>query len=166
MKIFTFTVLMFVTLIAGDYENGLQAIKNNDYKTALKYWLPHAQQGNSSYQFNIGLLYDNLKDYDNAIKWYTKAALQKHTGACNNLGLIYLYIKKDYIFAFNLFTIAANNGNQDSQVSLGYMYDNGLGINMNKIEAYKWWMIAAKEGNSLAQKNLDILCNNSPWACK
>ena len=37
---------------------------------------------------------------------------------------------------------------------------------MNKIEAFNWWMKAAKRGHVDAQKNLDILCKESPWACK
>lgn len=149
-----------------DYEKGLYATKKNDYDTALKYWLPHAQDGNKKYQFNVGRLYESMKDYDNAIKWYTKSANQGRIDAYNNLGLIYAKIKKDYNLAFNSFNKAAQEGDSDSQVSLGYMYDNGLGINENKIKAYEWWLKAAKQGHATAQKNLEILCKNSPWACK
>ena len=36
----------------------------------------------------------------------------------------------------------------------------------NKLNAYKYWMKAAKLGDIQSQKNLDIMCKQSPWACK
>jgi tetratricopeptide (TPR) repeat protein len=53
-----------------------------------------------------------------------------------------------------------------AHLNLGISYYFGQGVNINKINAYKHWKIAAKQGNSQAQKNLDILCRESPWACK
>lgn len=50
--------------------------------------------------------------------------------------------------------------------NLGVAYYFGKGVETNKIKAYEHWKIAAKQGNQQAQKNLDILCSESPWACK
>ncbi len=36
----------------------------------------------------------------------------------------------------------------------------------NKVSAYKYFMKAAKLGSIVAQENLNILCKQSPWACK
>ncbi len=55
--------------------------------------------------------------------------------------------------------IGANN-----IVGTGYYF--GQGVAMNKIKAYEHWSIAAKQDDQEAQKNLDILCGESPWACK
>jgi TPR repeat protein len=46
------------------------------------------------------------------------------------------------------------------------MYYNGQGVKVNKTKAYELLLKAAKEGNSTAQENLDIVCKESPWACK
>ncbi|MDY0121874.1 MAG: tetratricopeptide repeat protein [Sulfurimonas sp.] len=54
----------------------------------------------------------------------------------------------------------------DANANLGVAYLLGKGIEKNKIQAYKHWMIAAKQGNSQSQNNLDVLCRESPWACK
>lgn len=50
--------------------------------------------------------------------------------------------------------------------NLGLAYFYGRGVEMNKIKAYEHWRAAAKQGNTGAQENLDILCSESPWACK
>jgi len=50
--------------------------------------------------------------------------------------------------------------------NLGVLYVKGLGVPLNKIKAYQYWMKAAKQGNANAQYNLDRLCKESPWACK
>ena len=36
----------------------------------------------------------------------------------------------------------------------------------DKIKSYQYFIKAAKLGDTQAQKNLDILCKESPWACK
>ena len=46
------------------------------------------------------------------------------------------------------------------------MYYYGHGVNVDKFKTYELWLKAAKQGNSNAQGNLDILCKQSPWACK
>lgn len=49
---------------------------------------------------------------------------------------------------------------------LGRAYFLGKGVGVNKIKSYKHWKIAAKQGFEGAQNGLDILCKESPWACK
>ena len=36
----------------------------------------------------------------------------------------------------------------------------------DKLKAYKYWMLAAKNGYKNAQRNLSIMCKKDPWACK
>jgi hypothetical protein len=36
----------------------------------------------------------------------------------------------------------------------------------NYLKAYEYYMKAAKLGNINAQKNLNIMCKENPWACK
>ena len=44
-------------VFADDFQDGLDAYKRQDYKTAYKLFLPLAEQGNASAQFNLGLMY-------------------------------------------------------------------------------------------------------------
>jgi tetratricopeptide (TPR) repeat protein len=50
--------------------------------------------------------------------------------------------------------------------NLGISYYHGQGVVMDKIKAYEHYSIAKKHGFQEAQKNLDKLCSESPWACK
>jgi len=61
-----------------------------------------------------------------------------------------------------------NNGwkEKDYQImflNTGLLYDESKG---DKLNAYKYYMKASKLGNIQAQKNLNIMCKESPWACK
>ena len=50
----------------------------------------------------------------------------------------------------------------ESYLNAGLIYDHSG----NKLNAYKYYMKSAKTGDLQAQKNLDIMCKKSPWACK
>lgn len=50
----------------------------------------------------------------------------------------------------------------ESYLNAGVLYH----YSGNKLNAYKYYMKAAKLGDLRAQKNLDILCKESPWVCK
>ena len=55
------------------------------------------------------------------------------------------------------------------QIELGYAADNTAIIfykQDDKINAYKYFLIAARAGCKVAQTHLDILCKESPWVCK
>lgn len=62
--------------------------------------------------------------------------------------------------------IEYNPKSEQANLMLGIKYFLGEGIAMNKNKAYEHWRIAAKQGHQQAQKNLDLLCSESPWACK
>ena len=49
---------------------------------------------------------------------------------------------------------AAELGNTDAQVKLGYMYNNGEGVARNDTEALKWYKLAAENGNAQGQNDL------------
>jgi hypothetical protein len=50
------TFLIFLTIFsdsfADHYQDGFDAIDRGDYKTAYKFWLPFAEQGDDEAQFN------------------------------------------------------------------------------------------------------------------
>ena len=55
---------------------------------------------------------------------------------------------------------AAQKGDADAQFALGAMYENGEGTEQNYTEAYKYYKLAAEQGHSGAQHNLELMQEN------
>ncbi len=53
------------------------------------------------------------------------------------------------------FRKAADYGVTDSQYNLGILYARGIGVETNLAEAYKWFALAAREGDSESAKKRD-----------
>jgi TPR repeat protein len=53
--------------------------------------------------------------------------------------------------AVRWFRLAADQGNADAQLHLGFMYDTGRGVSQNDAEAVRWFRLAADQGNAGAQ---------------
>jgi hypothetical protein len=79
--------------LAGQVDDGLAAYNRGDYATAMKLWLPLAEQGNEVAQNNIGVLYAQGRgveqNYTVAANWFRKSANQGYANAQFNLGFIY-----------------------------------------------------------------------------
>jgi hypothetical protein len=58
--------------------------------------------------------------------------------------------------AFELFHEAANQGDKNSLVNLGYCYDEGVGTKKNKRKAMYWYKKAAQKGDLAAYTNIAI----------
>ncbi|MDH5216247.1 MAG: caspase family protein [Gammaproteobacteria bacterium] len=90
------------------------AFDRSDYATALKIWMPQAQQGDPEAQTNVGEIYEKgmgiVPDYDIAAVWYKKAAKQGYSRA---------------------------------QINLGYLYEKGLGVKQDLAEAMNWYRKAS-----------------------
>ena len=69
------------------------AYDRGSYATALRVWLPLAQQGDPQAQNYVGEIYEKglgiLPDYQIAAAWYRRAAEQGHSPAQINLGQLY-----------------------------------------------------------------------------
>lgn len=66
------------------------------------------------------------------------------------------YESQNYGEAFIKLLKAAKMGQVDAQALVGLCYAKGQGVNINYTESDKWFLTAAKAGNSLAQLNLGI----------
>jgi hypothetical protein len=101
---------------------------------------------------------------------YKRDAEKGDKEAQYNLGVVYqnglLEQRTDKTKAFELFEKSAKQGYSTAQLNAGYMLVQGIGVAQNKIKAYQYFLSAAKQGNKEAQGNLDMLCHDSPWACK
>lgn len=92
-------LLSLVLSAYADFDAGMAAYEDKDYKTAHQEWLPLAQQGELRAQSNIGLLYASgqgvEKDIDKAIYWFEKIADQGDAQGYFNLGMMYIKRNKD-----------------------------------------------------------------------
>jgi TPR repeat protein len=88
-----------------------------NYATALKIWLPLAEQGDPEAQTYVGEIYEKAlgrsPDYAVAAKWYQRAAEQGYATAQVSLGQLYehgLGVPKDMVAALNLYRKASGLG--------------------------------------------------------
>ncbi len=132
MKRFVALCLMAVAFATApafaDFNRGLTAYDNGYYKSALREWLPIAEQGDADAQYNLGFMYRNgqgvPQDYKTALKWYR---------------------------------LSAEQGNKDAQNSLGNMYRDGRGVLQSYKEAAKLYRLPAEQGHARAQSNLALM---------
>jgi TPR repeat protein len=66
------------------------------------------------------------------------------------------YKSGDYAAALRIWTEDAERGVDESQFSLAWMYDKGLGIPQDYILGHMWSNLAAAQGNETAAKNREI----------
>ncbi|MGH1485282.1 MAG: caspase family protein [Cellvibrionaceae bacterium] len=85
-----------------------------DYRSALKVWLPMAQDGDAEAQTYVGEIFEKgigqTPDYASAFTWYSKAAEQ---------------------------------GFVRGQINLGYLYEKGLGVKPDVAKALNWYRKAS-----------------------
>jgi TPR repeat protein len=70
------------------------------------------------------------------------------------------YQNKDYAAALKEWKPLAEQGDAGAQYSLGWMYDNGLGVFQYYKAAVKWYRLAAEQGDARAQYNLGLKYDN------
>jgi uncharacterized protein len=146
------------------WDEGLAAYNRQDFKSALREWLPLAQQGNAQAQYSLGVIYAIGQgvplDYKEAIKWYRLAADQAYAGAQYNLGVMYangLGVPQEYKEAVKWYRLAADQGYASALFNLGGMYREGHGVTQDYKEAVKWYRLAADQENASALFNLGVM---------
>ena len=110
----------------SSFQEGVDAYKRGDYDTALKEFLPLAEQGVAVAQFTLGGMYDKghgvPQDYQEAFRWYR---------------------------------LAAEQGNEAAQGKLGTMYYLGQGLPKDNVLAHMWVNLAAAQGLESASEMRD-----------
>ena len=123
----TFLFLFSGSVYGDDLQEGLDAYKNKDYETALKLFLPLADDGNTRAQYTLGVMYEGgqgvPQDYKEALKW---------------------------------FRLSAKQGDVEAQYNLGLTYANGEGVPQDLEAALKWWKLAAEQEYAVATSTLGI----------
>jgi len=134
---------------------------------------PGTDYGDAEVQFNLGLKFATDKgaaqDYRQAAEWYHKAAEQNHSLAQFNLGVMYAQgqgVTRDAAQSAAWFGKAAKQGDAGAQFHLG---DNCQRASFkqapaeaseSRIEAYKWYRLAAAQGYKDSEKAWSYLTLN------
>ncbi len=97
------------------------------------------------------------RDIAAAKKWYQLAAEQGNASAMHNLAVLYATAgpAPDYESAATWFTSGADVGVRDSQVNLAILYARGDGVTRDLVQSYKWFAVAANDGDKDAATKRD-----------
>ncbi len=148
---------------AGPLEDASNALKRQDYKTALEIWRPLAEQGNPEAERGLGVLYENgagvPKDGGQAVAWFRKAAAQGNADATLRLGEIYVNgsngIARDTGQGLELMAKAFDEGADSAAEAIGELYRLGLfGVPKDVGRAADWFRKGAERGEPLAEGRL------------
>jgi TPR repeat protein len=120
---------------------------------------PGADYENAEVQFSMGLKFANgegaTRDYAQAAEWYHKAADQSHSLAQFNLGMMYAQgqgVARNNAQSVMWFGRAAQQGDAGAQFILGEnchraaLQGERKNAPESRIEAYKWYRLAAAQG--------------------
>lgn len=110
-------LILSSTLLANNYNKGVDAYKNGDYKTAVELWKPYASDGNVKAQYSIATIFYEGKgveqNYKKALYWYKQAAEQEHAKSFLRIGLMYCKgegVLKSFKKAVPYVQLASDNG--------------------------------------------------------
>lgn len=67
------------------------------------------------------------------------------------------YKRGSFDIDYNYQFVVTDNGSADGQMNLGVMYEQGLGVAHDYVEAQKWYRQVADEGNADAQNNVGFM---------
>ena len=104
------------------FDEAVAAYDRGDYATAVRGFLVHAEQGDATAQYNLGVMYNYgegvPEDDAEAVRWYRLAAEQGHASAQSNFGAMYALgqgVLKDSVLAYMWSNIAGANGNASAR---------------------------------------------------
>ncbi|KAI8886494.1 HCP-like protein [Backusella circina FSU 941] len=125
----------------------------------------HALVGDGNAMYQIGLMYyhgtDFLEDKDTGFKWIKKAAISGIQEA--QLAVADMFkegedaVDQNYYQSSIWYLKCARQKNNVAQYNLGVLYDNGLGVRNDPLEASKWFTKSSDQGNSDAFHSLGLL---------
>src|SRR5215471_14026466 len=120
--------------LAGPYEDGVAAFRDQDYAAAIDLWRPLAEKGDGRAQARMAELYLSgrgvLRNYAEALFWCEQGADQGEARAQYVLASMYRDgkgVPKDALQAIELFRKAADQDFHWAQYKLGLMYFTGEG---------------------------------------
>lgn len=140
------------------YEIGLRYAEGRgvtaNFDEAAKWYDRAAKANLVPALFRLGTLYEKglgvRKDIGIATSYYRQAADRGNAKAMHNLAVLEADGggKPNYKVASYWFRKAAEYGVADSQFNLGILYARGIGVEQNLAESYKWFSLAAAQGDT------------------
>jgi TPR repeat protein len=154
------------TALAADLHTALQAIKTNDYATAVTELKPLAEHGNaeaqtllaSLYQFGQGVPQDSAQGQ----AWMQKAADQGYAYAEYQLGSLYRdgAVSRDFAQAVHWYGQAATQGYARAQTNLGALYEKGSGVPLDHAQSAALFRKGAAGGDPVGFFDLGVMYAN------
>lgn len=134
-----------------------------DVEASIPWFVLAAESGHAPSYYRLGNIYEKglgpKRDMKLAVGAYQKAATLGNRKAMHNLATLYASGSAtgapDYDHAVPLFEQAAGLGLVDSQFNLAVLLVNGLGTKQDLGGAYKWFAVAAQNGDKEAAKKRD-----------
>lgn len=132
-----------------------------DLVEANKWYEKAGKQGDAKAQFNLGLGYYKREgvpqDYSKAMYWFGKASEQGDADAQLHIAWCLEDIQAPHGDVVAACKRAAEMGNADAQCHLGFWYFEGKhGLEKNIAESNRWFLVAAKQGNAIAQFQIGL----------
>jgi len=147
------------------YEIGLRYAEGRgvtaNFEEAAKWYDRAAKANLVPALFRLGTLYEKglgvRKDMDTANRYYRQAADRGNAKAMHNLAVLEADGggKPNYKAAVYWFLKAADHGVADSQFNLGILYARGIGVEQNLAASYKWFSLAAAQGDTDSARKRD-----------
>ncbi len=136
------------------YENGY-GVEENPHK-AVEYMTKAAELNYGYAQFKMGDYYfygygPCLEDNKQAVEWYEKAIANGNALAMLRLGEYYLYDYDKLNESEKAFTYFKQAAEQEFyNEGIGICYEMGIGVEENETEAFKYYTLAANNGNTMS----------------
>ena len=166
----------------GDFDRGLQAFDDKDFRRALIEWLPLAKEEDPRAEYYIGIMFLNgmgvETNYEQGEIWLKLAANRDYTDAQFELGREYVSgvkLTKNVDQGIRWLLSAAKKGHAGAQFGYGLLYQQNKvpltsdlmalytqnrSQEFNYTQAAKWYLMAAEQGHGAAQNNLASLYRN------
>ena len=133
----------------GDGEARYRAAKlaadAGDYPEAIRYYQRGVRDDDLRCVLDLAGLHEEgrgvKKDMGQAVALYERAAARS-AWARAKLGIVYLVTLKDYPKAHHWLRRAADDGNSGARNNLGWMYDRGLGVEVDHVAARDLYLAA------------------------
>lgn len=142
--------------IAQRYAEGRGVAQNGT--AAIEWFRRAAEAGFAPAQYRLASGLEKgmggNRDLTEAKRWYQAAADQGNVRAMHNLGVIFAN-ERDMTNALPWFQKAGDLGLKDSQFNLGIIHALGSGVKQDLAVSYKWFSLAAAQGDQEAGKKRD-----------
>ncbi|MBM89109.1 MAG: hypothetical protein CMQ41_12110 [Gammaproteobacteria bacterium] len=161
-KALTFVFTLFIPFLSFSqddrFQAGVAAEERGHFATALRSWIPLAEEGVPEAQNNVGHMYEKgqgvAQNYSVAMQWYRRAAESELAEAQLNIGLLYYYgygVATNHREAVSWFRLAAENELPEAEYMLALSYEQGTGISLDYREARRLFLKSARANYAPAQ---------------